>query len=159
MSRTDAVSKDAFVKPGEVEIAGAYTKKFITSDRFFCKTYRPDGYEFFIFSEVGDYIYGKLLHGSRDNNEIHRTKSYQIEAYETRQHKKVSKYAGQLEEFFANRQLQKILTKNDHLVGKFIRIVYVGKLKSNWGGHASKVYRVFWDKGGLFKKQEVSVNG
>ncbi len=144
-------------KQGEVEVSESFTKTLLLGDNFYTKTFTPSGREFFIFREIGDFLYGKFLYGSRQNNTIKRTKSFRIECYEKKQGGVVKDGGGEVEEFFANKQLQKIFSQNEQLVGKFIRIVYVGKSKSMWGGHFAKVYRVFQMKG-VISEQETEVN-
>ncbi len=144
-------------KPGEVEVSKSRTEKILHSGRCYSKAYTPEGREFFIFADYGDQINGKLLYGSRDNNHIGRTKSFRIETVaKTQNGVQTEPPPGTIDEFFVNRQLQAIFRQND-LVGKYIRIVYVAREKSQWGGRASKVYRVFLDKG-FVQEREVEVN-
>lgn len=143
------VTDDLFSKPvaGEVEIGRESTQRLVDSDQFYTKHFTPAGREFFIFAEIGDYLKGILLGGSRDNSHINRTKSYQIKAYEARQHGIYFAYEdGRIEEFFANRQLQRFISAHE-LARRCVRIVFIGRQKSGWGGHSAKVYRVFIDEG------------
>lgn len=154
------VTDDPLSKPqkGEEEIGRSFTQRIVNSDQFYTKHYTPSRREFFIFSEIGDFVKGILLGGARDNSHINRTKSYQIEAREIRQHgQDLAVIDGQVEEFFANRQLQRFFTR-DKLAGKCIRIIYIGRVKSGWGGHSAKIYRVFIDKG-IFQESEEEVYG
>jgi hypothetical protein len=154
------VTDDLYSKPmdGEVEVGRESTQRIVNSDKFFSKVFTPSGREFFIFSEPGDFIKGILLAGSRDNSHINRTKSHQIAAKEIRQHgQDLVLENGLVEEFFANRQLQRFF-RRDKLAGKCVRIVYIGRVKSGWGGHSAKAYRVFIDKG-IFEESEEEVYG
>jgi hypothetical protein len=152
------VTDDLFSDPrnGEVEVGRESTQRIVKSDNFFCKSFTPQGREFFIFSQEGDFIKGILLGGARDNSHINRSKSYQISAREIRQHgQEVGIEDGRIEEFFANRQLQRYIKKHE-LAGKCVRIIYIGRVKSGWGGHSGKAYRVFIDKG-IFTESEEEV--
>lgn len=150
------VTDDLYSRPmdGEAEIEREATQRIVNSDKFFSKVLTPSGREFFIFSEQGDYVKGILLAGARDNSHINRSKSYQIKARDIRQHGQDLGVDGvEIEEFFANRQLQRLLRK---LAGKCVRIVYIGRVKSGWGGHSAKTYRVFVDKG-FFEESEEEI--
>jgi len=135
-----------------------YIQKVTSEGKFYTKAFTPEGRPFFVFCNIGDQLYGQLLAGSRDNSHINRAKSYQILAYTAIQNGITQDYPeGQVEEFFTNRQLQRLF-KQHELVGKFIRIVFIGRAKNNWGGHSSKVYDVFLDKG-VATKMEVLIHG
>lgn len=154
------VTDDLYSEPkdGEVEIGRESTQRIVKSDKFFSKSFTPQGREFFIFSEIGDFIKGILKAGSRDNSHIKRSRSYQIKAREIRQHgQDVGVEDGRIEEFFANRQVQKFFAR-DKLAGKCVRIIFVGREKSGFSGHSAKVYRVFVDKG-TYKESEAEVYG
>ena len=143
------VTDDLFseTKAGEVEVGRYSTQRLVKSDQFFSKVFTPSGREFFIFSQIGDFVKGILGWGSRDNSHINRTKSYQIKVHEARQHgKDLYIKDGQIEEFFANRQLQRYILAHE-LANRCVRIVFIGRKKSGYGGHSAKVYRVFIDKG------------
>jgi hypothetical protein len=135
------------VKKQEQELSQNYTDKFVDNERFFTKPKTKEGRDFFIFSDYGDYIKGIIL-ARRSNAHIARTNSFVIKAFEKRQGGIDYELpaAGQAEEFFANRQLQKIFEQNE-VIGKCIKVVYIGKQKSTWSKHSMKIYRVFWDKG------------
>ena len=142
---------------GEVEVGKTATQKLISSEQFYTKHFTPKGRPFFIFEEIGDFVKGILLGRARDNSHINRTKSYQIEVIEVRQHSKDLEIEdGQIEEFFINRQLQRCI-KSHNLANKLVRIVFVGRVKSGFGGHSAKVYRVFVDKG-IFSAKESECN-
>jgi hypothetical protein len=144
-------------RQGEIEAGERVTAGIVKSDRFFTKAFTPEGREFFIFAEYGDELIGELLHGSRSNHAINRTVSYKVTAYSAIQGGVKYEYPeGQIEEFFANKQLQRILraAKNEGLVGKMIRIVYIGREKSGFGGHSAKVYRIFEIKGFITQRAE-----
>ncbi len=133
-------------KAGEQEVGGSYLERIYKSGRFYTTTFTAEGRRFFSFAEIGDELEGRLLQG-RSNAHIYRTKSFRLECYSKTENGITIEYNPPVvEEFFANWQLQQIFNKND-LTQKFIRIVYIGRQKSNWGGHAAKVYRVFIQKG------------
>jgi len=132
------------------QVDRARTEKIKQHEGFYTTPKTPEGRPFFVFSEYGDYLFGKLL-AKRLNHHINRTNSYQIAVDEGKQNGKSFRVApGQtrIEEFFANRQLQRIIVKNE-LVGSRIRIDYIGRLKSQFGGHAAKIYEVFKDFGAI----------
>lgn len=154
------VTDDLYSEPmdGEVEVGQKSTQRIVKSDKFFSKVFTPSGREFFIFSEIGDFIKGILKAGSRDNSHLKRSRSYQIEAREIRQHgQDLAVGDGRIEEFFANRQVQRFFAR-DKLAGKCVRIVFIGREKSGFSGHSTKVYRVFVDKG-IYTEQESECYG
>lgn len=140
-------------KKQEQELSRNYTNKLVNDERFFTKPTTKEGRDFFIFCDYGDYIKGIIL-ARRSNAHIARTNSFVMKAFEKRQGGIDYELpaAGQVEEFFANRQLQKIFEQNE-VIGKCVKVVYVGKQKSTWSKHCMKVYRVFCDKG-VFEKVE-----
>lgn len=138
-------------KDKEQELSPKYTDRFTKNDAFFTRPQTLEGKDFFIFCDYGDYIKGHIL-ARRSNAHINRTNSYVIRAYEMRRAGIDYQLPaeGQVEEFFANRQLQKIFEQNE-VIGKCLRIEFVGKMKSSWSKHCMKVYRVFLDKGVMTK--------
>ncbi len=153
------VTDDPYSKAekGEVEIGRSFTQTIVISDQFYTKTFTAEGREFFIFSQIGDYIKGFLVYGSTDNSHINRAKSYKMHLSEGRQHGREMNVEGEeIIEFFANRQLQRIIHAHE-LVNRLIRIVFIGRKKSSYTTHSAKVYRVFHDKG-FIKESEVVCN-
>ena len=153
------VTDDPYSKAGkgEVEIGRSSTQKLVTSDQFYTKTFTAEGREFFIFSQIGDYIKGFLGYGSTDNSHINRAKSYQMHLSEGRQHgREMNIESTEIIEFFANRQLQRFISAHE-LENRLIRIVFIGRKKSRYTTHSAKVYRVFIDKG-FTREREVECN-
>ena len=153
------VTDDPYSKAekGEVEVGRSSTQTLVSSDQFYTKTFTAEGREFFIFSQIGDYIKGFLGYGSTDNSHINRAKSYPLHLSEGRQHGREMDIKGtEIIEFFANRQLQRIIRAHE-LANKLIRIVFIGRKKSRYTTHSAKVYRVFHDKG-FIKESEVVCN-
>ena len=137
---------DVKVKKDEIELSTEFANKFTRSDAFYTKPKTQEGKDFFIFREIGDYIEGFII-ARRSNHHINRTNSFVIMATEIFQNgKKEIIEKGRREEFFANRQIQKMMAFNDG-IGKHLRIVFVGRMKSNFSAHHQKVYRIFWNKG------------
>ena len=88
-----------------------------------------DGKPFYSFSRIGTEIEGWL--GREYDNALYcRTKSRMIQTPEN----------GWIE-FFCNKQLQRIFKKN-HSEGKYLRIRYVGDMKTRWS-HRMKIYQVW----------------
>lgn len=148
------VTDDLYTKTieGEVEVGAQSTKRIVNSDQFYSKHYTPEGKEFFIFVRQGDYVKGILLPGGRDNSHINRTKSWRIKVWEARQNGKKRDQYNEIEEFFANRQVQNYI-KRYELERKCVRIVFIGRKKSGFGGRSAKVYRVYVDQG-VFESKE-----
>lgn len=134
-------------KAGEQEVGGSYLERIFKSGRFYTTTFTAEGRRFFTFAEIGDELEGYLQPNVHGNSHLYRSKSFQIQCYsKTENGITIENNPPVVEEFFANWQLQQIFKRNN-LVGKFVRIVFIGRQKSNWGGHAAKVYRVFLQKG------------
>lgn len=153
------VTDDPYSEPekGEKEVGRSSVQRRVNSDTFYTKTFTAEGREFFIFADIGDYLKGKLLNSRRDNSHINRTVSYCIQVEKVRRNgRDLAVKDGQIEEFFANRQLQRFI-KGHQLVRKNIRIIFIGKQKSGFSGHAAKVYRVFIDDG-IFQESESEIN-
>lgn len=130
-------------KKNEQRIGESLLKKVIASETFYTKQVRPDGREFFYFHEYGDYLKGQLL-GRRSNINIGRGPSYRIRVEAmTRDGEEVEIVPDNepIEEFFANKMLQRTLEKNE-LIGSIVRIVFIGKQKTAYG-HSAKIYDVF----------------
>ncbi len=137
------------------------TAKFIEhcqlSGKFYTRSVAQSGRPFFIFSEYGDMIAGQLVSGPHDNSHINRSRSYIIEAVEKVESGERSLHPELVrEEFFANRQIHQVINQHE-LLGKFIRIVFIGRMKG-YKGHNSKVYEIFLEKG-VLQSQEESLNG
>jgi len=153
------VTDDPYSKAeeGEVEVGRSSTQTLVNSGQFYTKTFTTEGREFFIFSRICDYIKGFLGYGSTDNSHINRAKSYQMYIEKGRQHGREMDIEGtEIIEFFANRQLQRIIRAHE-LANRLIRIVFIGRKKSSYTTHSAKVYRVFIDKG-FTKESEVVCN-
>jgi len=119
--------------------------KVIESDTYYTKA-KPvrtarGPIDFFYFHEYGDHLKGQLL--SKHNNEdIKRQASYRIRVEAMRRDgAEVRVTKGQIEEFTGNRQLQRLLDKNE-LIGSTIRIVFIGRQKTKFS-HSAKIYDVF----------------
>jgi len=150
-------SETQLEKPGKNEkrIGEKDLKKVIESDTYYTKA-KPvrtarGPIDFFYFHEYGDYLKGQLL--SKVNNEdIKRQASYQIRIEAMRRDgAEVPVVAGQVEEFPGNRQLQRVIDKNE-LIGSTIKIVYIGRQKTRFG-HSAKIYDVFKIIGILSEKE------
>ncbi len=97
---------------------------------------------FFTFCGYDDYLKGVLL-SKHCNAHMNRTCSYRIKVREGRQANVDFEFADEeVLEFFANWQVQRVIDKNE-LVGSSIRIVFIGRHKSRFGGHPAKVYDIF----------------
>lgn len=116
------------VNPEEID-------KLVRKPTFFNQPTTSTGKEFFYFRKIGDSIEG-YLGRSIDNSTINRTKSFVIDTING------------LEEFFANRLLQRFLNKLD---GKYVKVVYIGDQKTQFG-HRRKVYRVFAEAGSTWNQ-------
>lgn len=138
---------DTAVKEKFEELSPNFTDSFVKNDRFYSKHYTAEGKEFFIFSKINDLIEGIII-GRRSNSHINRTNSYRIQAYSAVQNGIKIDYGreGDIQEFFANRQLQQIFEQNE-VRGKYIKIVFIGRQKVKFSGHSLKVYRVYINKG------------
>ncbi len=135
------------------EVGAQITEKIKQSEGFSALPRTSEGQHFFTFSKQGDFLVG-TLGVRRTNQEIHRTVSYRIEVDEICRNGQDEEVAlGQVEEFFANRQLQQIITASE-LSNAYIKIVYVGRCKGPYMRRTAKVYEVFKVKG-LFRKVEV----
>ncbi len=133
-------------RKSEVELGQSYIESITKSDRFYTRSFTPEGRPFFIFSDIGDQIEGYIV-GRRSNAHINRTNSYVIKCYQKIQGGTTYQYPnGIQEEFYANHQIQRVFEKND-CIGKYVRIVFVGKIKNSWTVHSTKAYRIFWEKG------------
>lgn len=118
-------------------------KKIIESDDFYTKDQAKTktGTPFFFFHEYGDYLKGQLL-SKQKSIDIKRQASYRIRVEAMRQDgAEVPVVAGQVAEFPGNRQLQRVIDKNE-LIGSWIKIVYIGREKTRFG-HSAKIYDVF----------------
>ena len=144
------------VRDNEVRMGAESLGNILGSDRFYTVPKTREGKFFFIFSEYGDFIKGIILskHSNAHNN---RTCSYRLNVWEMRRDgNDVPVEDDQVEEFYANKQLQRIIDRA-RLIGSIVRIVFIGRQKSNFGGHSAKVYDILKDKG-TFTKKEVSIN-
>jgi len=140
-------SENLLEKPSENEkrIGEKDLTKIIESDLYYTKA-KPVRttrglVDFFYFHEYGDHLKGQLL--SKHNNEdIKRQASYRIRVETMRQDgAEVRVVAGQIAEFVGNRQLQRVIDKNE-LIGCTIRIVFIGRQKTRFS-HSAKIYDVF----------------
>ncbi len=132
-------------KPGKNEkrIGEDDLKKIIESDGFYTKDQAKtrSGTTFFYFHEYGDYLKGQLL-SKMKSDDIKRQASYRIKVEAMREDGgEVRVVEGQVEEFPGNRQLRRVIDKNE-LIGSTIRIVYIGREKTRFG-HSAKIYDVF----------------
>ncbi len=118
-------------QPGEHEI-GQRTIDHIEGSQTFHGSNRPKiANDYFVFKRRGDDITGFLGTAWINNSDIRRTCSITVRID-----------GGDYVEIFCNKLLQKLIEKNK-LFGKEVRIVYIGRQATAWGGHARKIYRVF----------------
>ncbi|MBA7523270.1 hypothetical protein ES705_15393 [subsurface metagenome] len=138
-------SKTQLEKPrkNEQRIGEEDLIKIIESDNYYTKDQArtKTGTPFFYFHEYDDYLKGQLL-SKQHHDDIKRQASYRIRV-EAMRHDgaEVPVVAGQVAEFPGNRQLQRVIDKNE-LIGSTIKIVYIGREKTRLG-HSAKIYDVF----------------
>ena len=124
---------DSSPKKNEVE-AGKGLVDRIVRNRTFEPFDKPQvGAEFFIFKRKSDSIEGQICGHAIQN--IRRSASFPIKLED-----------GRVVEIFANKLLHRIITKND-LVFSRVRITYIGRQHTGYGGHWRKIYRVYKIKG------------
>ncbi len=92
------------------------------------------GSEFFIFKRKGDSLEGVICGHAIQN--IRRSNSYPIKLDD-----------GRVVEIFAGRLLHRIIIKHELLFSR-VRIVYIGRQATGFGGHWRKIYRVYKIKEG-----------
>lgn len=108
---------------------GKKTVDQIEQTRTFEPFLKPQvGERIHIFHKKGEFIEGIL--GSPLKN-FQRSSSYPI-----------TRADGTVIEFFGNRLLHQLIRKGE-LIGKRVRIQYIGRQATNYGGHWRKIYRVF----------------
>jgi len=140
----------------EERIGGSSLQKIIESDAFYTTQKTSKGRDFFYFHEYGDYLKGFIL-SKQSNAHISRSNSFRIKVTEMRRDgKDVAVEDEQVEEFFANYQLQRTIDKNE-LIGSLVRIVYIGRKKTGFG-HSAKIYDVFKDVG-VSRRKELRQDG
>ncbi len=150
---------DKLTKPRKNEkLLGKRTlQKTVESPDFYTKAYTDDGRFFFYFNNLGDFVKGRLL-GKRANADVHRSNSYRMELCELNVNgKNVPVDYNEIVEFFANRQLQRTIDRNE-LIGSLVRIAYIGKKKTRFG-HYQKVYAVYKDLGVASRKESFQNEG
>lgn len=151
-------SKIQLEKPhkNERRIGEESLKKIIETDTFYTKHFTPAGRDFFYFHDYGDYLKGQLL-GKHSNAHIGRSASYRIKVEAMRRGGvEVPVAEGHIEEFFANRILQRTIFKNE-LIGSTVRIVYIGRQKTAFS-HSAKIFDVF-KVTGVFTEKESYQDG
>jgi len=125
-------------KKNETEVGKRYIDR-IAGRRNFEPFEKPH----FIFRKKGDSITGKLF-GPITNYQ--RSTSYPILLDD-----------GRTVEIFGNKLLHRLINKYE-LVGSRVRIVYIGRQHTNYGGHARKIYRVYKLKGIYTETKEIIGN-
>jgi hypothetical protein len=125
---------DSKPKKGEVECGKDRIDQTVQKRTFEYFDHPTVGTRFFIFREIDTEISGQIVGHAIAN--IRRNSSYPIKLE-----------SGEVVEFFANRQLHGII-RDFELIFSHVRIVYIGRDHNTWGGHASKIYRVYKIKDG-----------
>jgi len=152
-------SKTQLEKPrkNEQRVGEEDLKKDIESEAFYTTEKTRSGPGFFFFHYYGDYLKGQLL-SKQKSYDIQRQPSYRIRVEAMRQDgAEVLGVKDQVEEFPGNRQLQRVIDKNE-LIGSTIRIVYIGRQKTRFG-HSAKIYDVFKITGRFDKESERRQDG
>jgi hypothetical protein len=136
----------------EKEVGKEVTQKLTSSPHYYQQPETQLGKPFFVFTKPGDFIKGELV-GKSGNRAIFRSTSYAMKVEAGRLAGEPLKITdGQVEEFFGNAQLHRIISKNE-LMHSIVKIVYIGKYRHPKALHAMKVYRVYKESG-VFKTKE-----
>ncbi len=125
---------DSSPKKGETEVGKDRIDRTVRKRTFEYYNNPTVGVEFFIFRQIRDEISGQIIGHAISN--VRRNSSYPLKLE-----------SGKVIEFFANKQLHGII-RDFELIWSYVRIVYIGRNHQQWGGHASKVYRVYKIKDG-----------
>ena len=125
---------DSAPQKNETEV-GKKLVDHIISRRTFEPLDKPQvGIEFFIFRQQGDSIEGTICGHAITN--FRRSSSYPIKLDD-----------GRIVEIFGNKLLHRIIERGE-LIFSRVRIQYIGREYTNFGGHARKIYRVYQIKNG-----------
>jgi len=138
------VGKDRFGR--EIEVGKDITERLVHSKFFRQPPIAASGKPFFVFIRPGDFLKGELV-GRSGNKNLFRSTSFAIQVEEAKQGGEHLDIAdGQIEEFCANAQVQRII-KSNQLLHSIIKIVYIGKFRYPRALHPTKVYRVYKEFG------------
>lgn len=121
-------------KRGETEIGKKAVDEIVRQPTFEPFNKPGEDRDFFIFNEIGDQLTGWL--GKKIVN-LQRSSSYPIKQND-----------GTVIEFFGTKLLHGIIRKND-LIGKKVRIVFIGRQKMprcRWPRKIFRVYKIKWDE-------------
>ena len=128
------------------EVGKDITERLVHSKFFYSPPLTQSGKPFFVFSKTGDYLKGELI-GKSDYKTLLRSAAYAVQIEEGKMNgEQLDVLDGQIEEFCANAQVQRIIEKNQ-LIKAIVRIVYVGRFRPPRALHTTKVYRVFKEFG------------
>lgn len=134
------------------EVGKDITERLVHSKFFRQPPVAQSGRPYFVFIRPGDYLKGELI-GKSGNHAFIRYTSFAVRVEEAKQGgDHIDVVDGQVEEFCANAQVQRIIQKNQ-LMRAIIKIVYIGKFRYPKALHATKVYRVFKEIG-TFRSDE-----
>jgi hypothetical protein len=134
------------------EVGKDITERLVHSQYYHQPPISQSGRPFFVFVRPGDFLKGQLI-GRSGNKAMFRSTAFAIQVEEGKQggdHLDI--VDGQVEEFCANAQVQRIIKKNQ-LMKAIIKIVYVGKFRYPKALHATKVYRIYKEVG-TFRSNE-----
>ena len=131
---------DSRPKKNEVEAGKGLIDRIIRNRTFEPFDKPTIGVDFFIFKRKGDSLEGEICGHAIQN--IRRSSSYPIKLED-----------GTVVEIFANKLLHRLITKNE-LVFSHVRIVYIGRQQTAYGGHWRKIYRVYKIKGCITQHYE-----
>jgi hypothetical protein len=134
------------------EVGKDITERLVHSRFFQQPPIAQSGRPFFVFIRPGDYLKGELI-GRSGNKALFRSTAFAMQIEKGKQGgEHIDVVDGQVEEFCANAQVQRIIKKNQ-LMHAIIKIVYVGKFRYPKALHATKVYRVYKEVG-TFRSDE-----
>ncbi len=129
-------------RDNEKRVDEASLKNLVSSDAFYTFPRTIDEKIFFTFCDYDDYLKGVLL-SKHCNAYMNRTCSYRIRVREGRQAGMDFVFEDEeVLEFFANWRVQRVIDQNK-LIGSSIRIVFIGRQKTRFGGNPAKVYDIF----------------
>ena len=141
-------------KKNEQRIGGKALKKLVESAAFYSNPRIIDGGDIFYFYKPGDFLKGFLLGRHTDTLTYYKKLLFKMKVLEMRQDGsdvEIKYPPGRIVDFPGLKYLRKIIDKNE-LVGKLVRIVYIGREKSGMG-HSAKVFDVFKDVGVMTEKE------